>query len=339
MSANDDNLGLKLNTFVDRNVQVRPKRDQIELFNPKCTVSVPEDETAKNRSDKNELRNSIPHEPSQSSSCNNDINKAQSKTIDVNVNVEQNQPSNSLNSHMKQSQLNVPKINYPEKIVFCLDMSSDMEQVPFRLGDGSQHTPLSMVKRTIELFVENKHFINRKHEFSLMVLYENATWVREFTNDPKELIESLQDLNETQDCATCDLASIVTLVTDKYEMRIPRKLSLLPYVFRVILIYGRSRCMIHFSNEEARDFLINYPFFILDIIYIHEPPTSENKCQEIFEALCDLDEHDKSYIYEVTRNTTKLHNSMAKLLTHPIQRCAQKDTSYSIKHPFSHDME
>ncbi|CAL1285628.1 unnamed protein product [Larinioides sclopetarius] len=347
MSANEDGLAVKLNTYVESNVQVRPptKKDKSDLntetFNQKCSVSVPEDEPGKIKSDKTELRNSIPHEPSETtnSSSNNDINKSQTKSVDVNVDLEPDSPSKSLNGHFKHMQLTVPKINYTEKIVFCLDMSADMEHTPFKLGDGSQHTPLSMVKRTIELFVENKHFINRKHEFSLMVLYETATWVREFTNDPKELIDSLQDLNETQVCTSCDLASVVTLITDKYEMRIPRKISLLPCLFRVILIYGRSSCMIHFSNEEARDFLIHYPFFILDIIYIHEPPSNDNKCQEIFEALCDLDEHNKSYIYEVTRNTTKLHNSMAKLLTHPVQRCAQKDTTYSIRLPFSQEMD
>ncbi|GFS76494.1 BRISC and BRCA1-A complex member 1 [Trichonephila clavipes] len=349
MSANEDGIAVKLNTYVESKIQVRApsKTDKTENNSEtvvqKNTASIPEDESGKTKSDKIELRNSIPHEPPESmdSCCSSDINEAQIETINVsvNVNIEPESPSRGLNGQFKRMQLTVPKINYTEKIIFCLDMSSDMEQTPFKLGDGSQHTPLSMVKRTIELFVENKHFINRKHEFSLMVLYENATWVREFTNDPKELIDSLQDLNETQACTSCDLASIVTLITDKYEMRIPRKISLLPCLFRVILVYGRSSCMIQFSNEEARDFLINYPFLILDIVYIHEPPTNENKCQEIFEALCDLDEHNKSYIYEITRNTTKLHNSMAKLLTHPVQRCAQKDTTYSIRLPYSQEME
>ncbi|XP_054715370.1 BRISC and BRCA1-A complex member 1-like [Uloborus diversus] len=227
----------------------------------------------------------------------------------------------------------VPKINRPEKIVFCLDMSSDMEQIPFRFGDGSEHSPLSMIKRTIELFVENKHFLNRKHEYSLMVLYETATWVREFTNDPKELIDSLEDLNETQACDSCDLSSIVSLLTNKYELKIPSKVSLVTHIYRVILIYGRSNCVTTFSSEESKHILMKHPLLFLDVMYIHETPSDQNKSQQIYEMLCDLDEQNKSYIFEVIRNTTKLHNCMAKLLAHPLQRSAQKDANYKIRFP------
>ncbi|KAG8197033.1 hypothetical protein JTE90_004302 [Oedothorax gibbosus] len=350
MSASGDGLPVKISNYVEENAKLKtPSRETVEtpdispeLFAQQCAIFSPEDEeSGQITSDKSELTDSVPLQAeAECVNSRSSIETNEEQTDPTHIEDSSSSPSNSSSGRFRRSMhYTVPKINFAEKIVFCLDMSSDMEDIPFKLGDRSQHSPLSMVKRTIQLFVENKHFINRKHEFSLMVLYENATWVREFTNDPKELIDSLQDLTETQACNTCDLASIVTLITEKCEIRIPRKVSLLPCIFRIILVYGRSRCMFHFSSDEAREFLINYPFFILDIVYIHEPPSSENKCQEIFEALCDLDEHDKSYIFEVTRNTTKLHNSMAKLLTHPIQRCAQKDSSYSIRTPFLQDLE
>lgn len=225
----------------------------------------------------------------------------------------------------------VPKINCPEKIIFCIDMSSEMEDIPFRKNDGSQHPALSMVKRTIELFVHNKNFIDKKHEFSLMVLYQSATWVREFTNDPMELIDSLEDLNETQPCDSCDLGSIVQLISEKFEMIMPINLMPVQYILRVILIYGRSSCMFHFSDEQLQDTLMRYPFLFLDILYIHEPPSENNQCKEIYDALCDLDEQNKSYIFEVTHNITKLHNCMAKFLSHPLQRNVQKDACYKIR--------
>ncbi|GFU00555.1 BRISC and BRCA1-A complex member 1 [Nephila pilipes] len=204
MSANEDGIAVKLNTYVESNIQVKApsvkenSETNTETVVQKSTVSVPEDESGKTKSDKIELRNSIPHESPESmdSSCSNDTNEAQIETINVsvNVNIEPESPSKSLNGQFKRMQLTVPKINYTEKIIFCLDMSSDMEQTPFKLGDGSQHTPLSMVKRTIELFVENKHFINRKHEFSLMVLYENATWVDLWGNSSNHLPVNICEL-------------------------------------------------------------------------------------------------------------------------------------------------
>ncbi|XP_042900255.1 BRISC and BRCA1-A complex member 1 [Parasteatoda tepidariorum] len=341
-SAKEDGM-INLNSFgdVETAVKTNIKEEELEispeLFALKCSVSVPDDKNGKVESDKIELNKPSAKSAESKSTCNNSpVNTVQPELKNTASDSQSGSSSKqNVNSSSKYAHLPVPKINCAEKIIFCLDMSSDMEQTPFRLGDGSQHSPLSMVKRTIELFIENKHFISRKHEYSLMVLYENATWVREFTNDPKEVIESLEDLSETQPCSSCDLASIVTLITGKYEMTLPKKISLLPCIFRVILIYGRSSCMIHFSDEEAKEFLVNYPFIYLDIIYIHEPPTDDNKCQEIFEALCDLDAQNKSYIFEVTRNTTKLHNCMAKLLAHPMQRCTQKDASYRIRCPAS----
>lgn len=337
MSSAKDDGTIDLNNFADVNKTERTnsKEEDLEInpeiFARKCNVSVPDDKSGKVESDKIELKKSTDNTTTQ----NNSSNVTQTDRNNVSEMQSTSSTKQKVNVSSKYAHLPVPKINCAERIIFCLDMSSDMERTPFKLGDGSQHSPLSMVKRTIELFIENKHFISRKHEYSLMVLYETATWVREFTNDPKEVIDSLEDLNETQACSSCDLASIVTLITDKYEMTIPKKLSLLPCIFRVILVYGRSSCMIHFSDEEAKDFLINYPFLYIDIIYIHEPPTEENNCREIFEALCDLDAQNKSYIFEVTRNTTKLHNSMAKLLAHPMQRCIQKDASYRIHFPVS----
>ncbi|XP_035228634.1 BRISC and BRCA1-A complex member 1-like [Stegodyphus dumicola] len=338
-SADDEDMILNLDILVDVEKTIKPPADiddsaiNPETFAKKCVVSATEN------GEKYSENKSI------SVKCNDVEMKSQFDVKSPSERKTQSTvPTNETFSEKTSIFDNfmhpcVPKINCSEKIIFCLDMSSEMEQIPFRLGDGSQYSPLSMVKRTIELFVENKHFIHRKHEYALMVLYESATWVREFTNDPKELIDSLEDLNETQDCVSCDLSSIITLLTEKYEMGLPNNLPFVSHIFRVILIYGRSNCMIHFSDEEAQDFLMQYPFLFFDVVYIHEPPSEENRCQEIFEALCDLDEQNKSYIFEVTRNTTKLHNCMAKLLAHSLQRCAQKDTFYKIRLPMSEELD
>ena len=46
--------------------------------------------------------------------------------------------------------------------------------------------------------------------------------------------------------------------------------------------------------------------------------------------LCELDEDGLSYIYEVSKNPTKLYDSMSQLLPHPLQRPPQKDASYDL---------
>ena len=46
--------------------------------------------------------------------------------------------------------------------------------------------------------------------------------------------------------------------------------------------------------------------------------------------LCELDEDGLSYIFEVSKNPTKLYDYMAQLLPHPLQRPTQTDASYDI---------
>ena len=52
--------------------------------------------------------------------------------------------------------------------------------------------------------------------------------------------------------------------------------------------------------------------------------------QGIFDLLCGLDESGWSYVLEVSRNATKLHNHCGSLLAHPLQRPSQKDINYTL---------
>ncbi|KFM64062.1 BRISC and BRCA1-A complex member 1, partial [Stegodyphus mimosarum] len=210
-SADDEDMILNLDVLVDVEKTIKPPADiddsaiNPETFAKKCVVSAAENGEKHSQNKSVSVKSNDVEMKSQSDIKSPSERKTQS-TVPTNESF--SEKTSIYDNFMHPC---VPKINCSEKIIFCLDMSSEMEQIPFKLGDGSQYSPLSMVKRTIELFVENKHFINRKHEYALMVLYESATWVREFTNDPKELIDSLEDLNETQDCVSCDLSSIITL--------------------------------------------------------------------------------------------------------------------------------
>ena len=73
------------------------------------------------------------------------------------------------------------------------------------------------------------------------------------------------------------------------------------------------------------------PHFFFDALYIHEPPSEENHCEAIYDIICELDEKGLFYVFEVSRNPTKLYDSMAQLLAHPLQRPIQKEVSYRLK--------
>lgn len=51
----------------------------------------------------------------------------------------------------------------------------------------------------------------------------------------------------------------------------------------------------------------------------------------MFDEICVIDDKGLSYVFEVSRNPTKLYDCMAQLLAHPLQRPLQKDVNYSIE--------
>jgi len=228
-----------------------------------------------------------------------------------------------------------PQVNCQEKIIICLDMSDDMDEVPFRLGDGSKYSPLYMAKRVIELFVHSKNKMDKKHEYALVALYETASWIKDFTNDPKEISDVLDDLLETKPCSSFDLSSFFKSIESRIDLPRMNHVDVTvvppPYVVRTIILYGRSRSIPKFfTDKSALKNLYTSHYFFLDVFYIHVTPSEANKCEDIFDALCELDEKGTSYVVEVSRNPAKLHDSMAKLLAHPLQRPYQRDVGYHL---------
>lgn len=230
---------------------------------------------------------------------------------------------------------NIPAINVPEKIILCIDLSEEPNYTPFKLGDGTKYAPLYMIKRVTEIFIHSKSCINKSHEFALVVLQsDTAAWLRDFTNDPSEIISVLEDMSETQQGDTFDLSSLFDVISDHVSLPQVSEPNATPppFAVRVVLLYSRSHCVPKFVHgQESLSLLLSSDYFTLDILYIHEDPSEANKCEEIFSALDDLDDRGFSYVFDVSRNTTKLHDNMAKLLGHPLQRPVQKMAHYKLE--------
>ncbi|CAN8003971.1 unnamed protein product [Ixodes hexagonus] len=263
-----------------------------------------------------------------------DLGQASSGEVDSVVQDSRIRRDPSVTMDQECAERNMPKTNCPERIVICVDLSSEMEELPFTFSDGSKHTPLFMVKRVVELFVHNKHKIDKRHEFALVVFHEVPLWIKNFTSDPKDISNFLDDLNETRHCETCDLTLLFNSIMEQTHVpEIGRDAEAAPpFLVRAILIYGRSGSipLIH-RNVDVLKQMMQSLYFFLDILYIHRPLTEDNCCQEVFDSFVALDEHLASYVFEVSRNATKLHNCMAKLLSHPLQRPHQHLAHYKIK--------
>ncbi|XP_045158259.2 BRISC and BRCA1-A complex member 1-like isoform X2 [Mercenaria mercenaria] len=229
--------------------------------------------------------------------------------------------------------ISCPKVNCPEKIIFCIDASVEMEKMTFRSRAGDKLSPKQLVKKGLAMFLQSKARIDRKHEFALILMQETAIWVRDFTRNPRDIQLALDDNLDPPFCETCDMGSVFDKIADKVELpHIEGNPEIIPppYTVRLVFIYGRSHCVLEFPKKESYNILNLSPHFFLDALYLHEPPSQENKCQEVFDTVCDLDIKGLSYILGASRNPTKVYDSMAQLLAHPLQRPVQNDAAYRI---------
>lgn len=230
---------------------------------------------------------------------------------------------------------NVPNINVPEKIILCLDVCYDNHKSLYRLGDGTTFTPINMMKRVLDFFLYSKNAINKKTEFAIVVLKATEPcWLHNFTSNLKDIINTIDYINpEDCDAETFDFNKLFQLVKQKVEIAEYKEGECIQppsYVVRMIVMYGRSSCIPIIPQDDAYfNFLKKQLYFYIDILLAHEEECSLYKCEEIYDALQDLD-NGYSYVYEVSRNATKIHDCIAKLLAHPLQRPLQKNTDYSF---------
>ncbi|KAF9814107.1 hypothetical protein SFRURICE_000102 [Spodoptera frugiperda] len=230
---------------------------------------------------------------------------------------------------------NVPNVNVPERIVLCLDVCFDNNKSLYRLGDGSTFTPINMMKRVIEFFLHSKSAINKKTEFAIIVLKgTEAVWIQNFTSNIKDILGTIEYLNP-EECTSeiFDMKNIFNWIRQKVEIpeyKDGESTQPPPYVVRLLVFYVRSNCIpIIPQNEAYYSFLKKQLYFYIDILLAHEEECSVYKCEEVYDALQDLD-NGYSYVFEVSRNATKIHDCIAKLLAHPLQRPLQKNTDYTF---------
>lgn len=225
---------------------------------------------------------------------------------------------------------NIPKVDCPEKIVICLDISKEMEKKSFILRQGDKKTPMDLVVRALNIFLQTKQSLNSHHEFALMFLDNCAKWVCDFTGDPKRIMTFLDEMKNCTEVEKCDLSTVFNeIACHILPPDVPSEISP-PYVIRVLLIYGRSYCEPSFGITKHRQALQGSDYFCMDALYLHEPASDENQCKTIFQQLCSLDVKGNSYILEASKNPTKVFDCIAQLLAHPLQRPLQQDLNYSL---------
>lgn len=229
-----------------------------------------------------------------------------------------------------------PRVNCPEKVIICLDLAEEMSLPKLESLSGSKTNALNVSQKMIEMFVRTKHKIDKSHEFALVVVNDDMAWLSGLTSDPRELCSCLYDL-ETAPCSACNLEGLFNLIQQKTEVPVTENVQTVPppYVVRTILVYSRAPSQPHFTLTEPVKKMLQCPYFFFDVIYIHngtEEKEEDLRWKDMFAFMGSLDTKGTSYKYEValTGPALELHNCMAKLLAHPLQRPCQGHASYSL---------
>ncbi|NXF00336.1 BABA1 protein, partial [Menura novaehollandiae] len=200
----------------------------------------------------------------------------------------------------------------------------------------SKTNALNISQKMIEMFVRTKHKIDKCHEFALVVVNNDATWLSGFTSDPREVCSCLYDL-ETVVCKSFTTPVPSGHSQQKIELPVTENVQTIPppYVVRTILVFGRPGCQPQFSMSEHMKKLLQCPYFFFDVVYIHnglEEKEDESSWKEMYGFFSSLDTKGTNYKYEVSLAgpAVELHNCMAKLLAHPLQRPFQSHAAYGL---------
>ncbi|KAI2589560.1 BRISC and BRCA1 A complex member 1, partial [Homo sapiens] len=132
-------------------------------------------------------------------------------------------------------QIRTPRVNCPEKVIICLDLSEEMSLPKLESFNGSKTNALNVSQKMIEMFVRTKHKIDKSHEFALVVVNDDTAWLSGLTSDPRELCSCLYDL-ETASCSTFtfslapppDLEGLFSLIQQKTELPVTENVQTIP---------------------------------------------------------------------------------------------------------------
>ncbi|XP_038632891.1 BRISC and BRCA1-A complex member 1 [Scyliorhinus canicula] len=284
---------------------------------------------------------SLPQSQSQPQFQNQSAPSGQSSFLPQSQSQPQFQSQLQLPTHFQsppqpETQIRTPKVNCPEKVIICLDLSEEMSLQKLDSMNGSKTNALNIAQKMIEMFVRTKHKIDKRHEFALVVVNDEVTWLSGFTSDPREVCSCLYDL-DTNVCESFDLDGLFNLIQQKIELPVTENVQTIPppYIVRTILVYIRTPCHPQSTSIERLNKILQSPYFFFDVIYIHngtEEMEEDTGCKEVYSFFSNLDTKGTSYKYDVslTGQAVELHNCMAKLLAHPLQRPIQSHAVYSL---------
>ena len=191
----------------------------------------------------------------------------------------------------------VPPVDVPEKIILVIDNSQDTEECDYVYTKDCATPPSQSIIRNeaLRMYVLNKMCLNRDNEFAIAVKTgEEIKCVKWFTRDIEQIFEVISKMQFAickQDADHSDLTDIFKVVKEDVLPPKVEATSIIPpeFIVRLILIYNSSYLLPKINeNNEVYKTLMSSPYFIFDILYLHNKPGDENRVGNIFNELASV---------------------------------------------------
>lgn len=229
----------------------------------------------------------------------------------------------------------VSKPTLPERIIFAIDLNSEMRDIDSGTAQGEERWPkMTLVKDAIKIFVHSKLALSDRHQFALCVLKNSPSWLLTMTGNKDSFFKAVD--------------SLVASETEFKELEVAPLISMAEqvvrdspgYTVRVIVVYARTTVIPTLScppDRVTNTFpLFENPRFSLDALFLHRPspqspPANQNnaqsntaRAQDVYDVLTALDgSQHRGYFFAVSNRREAFFTNFASLLAHPQQRFSQ----------------
>jgi len=249
---------------------------------------------------------------------------------------------------------------FPERIIFCIDVDSEMDSTEISKAKRGNATRLDLVKLSIRYFIFMKQKMNAADQFAICTLTSGTVWFQDLTSDEDLLLRKITALQTQESFPSFDMGSLFEIINMKFPFLAQEQCttdstisstnisncSKPPFdcVYRVIFIYSRSNVIPHFEYDRAkkmRDNILRAPNFFFDLIYLHAKPSHDNRPQDVYDFLVSKgleesaidDESENSYMFENSLSQIKFLKNFTYLLAHPLQRPKQSSALRTFLSP------
>ncbi|KAJ3414871.1 U4/U6-U5 snRNP complex subunit lsm3 [Chytridiales sp. JEL 0842] len=142
----------------------------------------------------------------------------------------------------------------------------------------------------IKQFIVQKTWMNSEHQFAVATFTNFTLWHCEFGNDVNTVVNAVEAITQEETVASSfwDFNSLLDTIDG--IMPDPKNPK---YVLRIILCYLRSNAIPTVDKKRLKKYYKN-GYFVVDCIYLHDPVADDNKVQQAYDVLSDLDGIDET---------------------------------------------